>query len=104
MYRTLSGDRDIALFLANLPPTAHILPSIASVLFELTFVVAVLWPRGAWIWLLAGIAFHLGVYVTMDIAFFQTILLYVVFVESIRRHRPRLAGSRWRPAQVPGDA
>jgi hypothetical protein len=91
MYRALGRGHEPALLLATLPPASHVVPSIATVLFELTFVVAVLRPRVAWVWLLAGIAFPLGVYVTMEIAFFQTILLYVVFIESIRRYAPRLA-------------
>jgi hypothetical protein len=80
--------RDVALFLAALPPWVHIVPSIVAFAFELTFVVAVLVPRTAWAYVLIGAAFHLAVYVGMGIAFFQTILLYAVFVESLRLYWP----------------
>jgi hypothetical protein len=83
------SDREVALFVASLPPQAHILPSIFALLIELTFVVAVLVPRTAWLYVLAGTALHLAVYLTMEIAFFQTIVLYCVFIESLRRYWPK---------------
>ena len=83
-------DREIAFFLATLPPWVHILPSVATVLLELTFFVAVLVPRTAWLYVLAGVCMHLSIYASMGIAFFQTILLYSVFIESLRRYWPRV--------------
>ena len=84
----LQRGRELAFVLAELPPWVHVVPSIFSVLFELTFVVAILVPRTAWLYVLAGTAFQLGVYVAMRIGFFQTILLYSVFAESLRRFPP----------------
>lgn len=86
--RAMPPGRDVALFLAALPPWTHVVPSILTVCFELTFVVAVLVPRTAWVYVLTGIVFHVVVYVTMGIGFFQTILLYSVFVESLRLYWP----------------
>ena len=63
-------------------------------LFEALFVVAVLVPRTAWLFVLGGVALHVSVYASMDIAFFQTMLLYGVFVDSLRRYPPRLPGVR----------
>ena len=83
-------DREIAYFLATLPPWVHVLPSIATVLLELTFFVAVLVPRTAWLYVLAGACMHLSIYASMGIAFFQTIVLYSVFIESLRRYWPRM--------------
>jgi hypothetical protein len=88
LVRAMPPGRDVALFLAALPPWMHVVPSVLTVCFELTFVVAVLVPRTAWLYVLAGIVFHLVVYATMGIGFFQTIVLYVVFVESLRRYWP----------------
>jgi len=79
-----------ALFLASMPPQMHILPSILTLFIELTFVVAVLVPRTAWFYVIAGACFHAAIYLTMDVAFFQTILLYCVFIESLRHHWPKV--------------
>jgi hypothetical protein len=83
------GDqRALALYLAGLPPWLHIVPSAIAFLFELTFIVAVLIPRTAWAYVLVGLMFHLAVYESMGIGFFQTMVLYIVFIESIRRYWP----------------
>jgi Vitamin K-dependent gamma-carboxylase len=102
MYHYLSvaqqPGRPIALFMASLPPWVHIVPSVFAVLFELTFVVAVLVPRTAWFFVLAGTLFHFMIYVTMDVAFLQNLVLYSVFVESLRRYWPAaLRGPAVRP-------
>lgn len=80
---------DLAVWVATLPPELHIVPAAAAFLFELLFFVAILRPRTAWLVLLVGVVFHLSVYATMRISFFQTILLYCVFVEALRLHAPR---------------
>lgn len=77
-----------AVFAASLPPWTHVVPSIIAILFELTFFVAVLVPRTAWLYVLIGIGFHAVVYETMGIGFFQTIVLYSVFVGSLRLYWP----------------
>ena len=77
-----------AVLAASLPPWMHIVPSIIAILFELTFFVAVLVPRTAWLYVLIGIGFHIVVYETMGIGFFQTIVLYSVFVRSLRLYWP----------------
>lgn len=94
----LTSGNHLAQFMAALPPRMQVAPSILTFLFELTFVVAVLAPRTAWFYVLAGVAFHLAVYATMGIAFFQTILLYSVFIGSLRLYWPRaLSLPRARP-------
>jgi hypothetical protein len=63
-----------------LPPVAF-----ASLLFELTFPLAVLVP-GLAIWFVAfGFFFHLGVYVIHGPPFFEHMALFVVFIGAIRR-------------------
>jgi hypothetical protein len=41
-----------------------------------------------WVFVFGGLAMHLAVFATMGIAFFQTMLLYVVFLEAVRRYPP----------------
>lgn len=84
-----SGQHEVAALLATLPPRWHILPSVFGWAVEAFFFVAILWPRTAWLFVLGGVALHLGIYVAMGIAFFQTMLLYCVFIESLRRFGPR---------------
>jgi hypothetical protein len=89
LFLGLTPGHDRALYMATLPPWLHVVPSVFTFVFELTFFVAILVPRTVWWYVLAGIAFHLAIYLTMGIGFFQTMLLYVVFIESLRRHAPR---------------
>lgn len=109
LSEAVRSNRETALFLASLPPWTHIVPSIFALLFELTFVVAVLVPRTAWLYVVAGATFHLAVYATMRFAFFQTIVLYCVFVESLRLYWPKalrspLRRSGWARVGAPGRA
>ena len=62
--------------------------SIAAVAFETTFFAAILFPRVTWPYLLLGAAFHTGIYVTQRAPFFQFIVLYIVFLETLRLHVP----------------
>ncbi len=99
---------DAAVWMATLPPEVHLVPAALTFAFELLFFVAILKPRTAWVFVLVGVGFHLSVYATMQIAFFQTILLYCVFVEALRQHWParlRLPGrgvARERTAALQG--
>lgn len=54
--------------------------SWVAILFESTFFLVLLFPRLAWIYVPLGIAFHIGIYLTMKAPFFQYIALYAVFV------------------------
>jgi hypothetical protein len=92
----VNGRRSEAAFLASLPPWTHIPGSVAAWLLEAFFSVAILWPPSAWLFVLAGTGMHLAIYASMGIAFFQTIVVYSVFVEAIRRHFPRLGKRRQR--------
>ena len=46
----------------------------------MTFFVAVVWPRSRWIYLPAGIAMHLAIFLAMGAPFFQFMALYCVFI------------------------
>lgn len=96
----LSTNRQAAAAMAALPPAWHIAPAAAGWLLEALFFVAILVPRAAWIFLLAGLGLHLGVYATMELAFFQTMVLYCVFAESLRLYGPRWLRPRGRPSHA----
>jgi hypothetical protein len=49
-------------------------------LFQATFVLPVLFPRLRWLYVPAGLALHIGIYLTMKAPFFQWIALYAVFI------------------------
>jgi hypothetical protein len=103
----VSWERPVALFMASLPPWVHIAPSVLTILFESTFFVAVLVPRTTWIYVLAGIGFHLAIWVTQGPLFLQTIVLYSAFAESLRLYWPtafRPAWARRRQGGRPEDA
>ena len=76
-----------------LPPVA-----LASLLFELTFPLAVL-VRGLAVGFVAfGFSFHLGVYIIHGPPFFEHMALFVVFLGALREDLTRLRGAvrRWR--------
>jgi hypothetical protein len=81
--------REAPAYLATFPPALHVAPSMVAWLVEATFWVAILAPRFAWILVVAGAGLHLAVFASMGIAFFQNILLYSVFAESLRLYAPR---------------
>jgi hypothetical protein len=89
LWLALHTGREVPAYLATLPPAIHIAPSMIVWLVEATFWIAILAPRFAWIFVVAGAALHLSVFATMGIAFFQTMLLYTVFAESLRLYAPR---------------
>jgi uncharacterized membrane protein YphA (DoxX/SURF4 family) len=55
--------------------------SIFTVLFELFFFVALIIPKTVPYILISGVAFHVGLLVTMAVPFFQHVILYAVFIE-----------------------
>jgi hypothetical protein len=72
--------------------------ALASLLFELTFPLALLVP-GLAIWFVAfGFSFHVGVYVIHGPPFFEHMALFVVFIGAIRRDLASLqaVARRWR--------
>ncbi|HET8623031.1 MAG TPA: DCC1-like thiol-disulfide oxidoreductase family protein, partial [Gemmatimonadales bacterium] len=77
-----------ALLLAPHPEVLALL-SVGSIVIELTFALAVLVPRLAWPYVLAGTGLHIGIFVLQRATFFTFIVLYIVFIESLRRTWPR---------------
>ena len=58
--------------------------SIGAIATELGFGGVLLWPRLVWLFVLAGIGLHVGIYVLQRAPFPQLIALYVVFVGELR--------------------
>jgi len=58
--------------------------AVGALLFELSFFAAVLYPRLAPFYVVAGIGMHTGIYVVHGPLFLQTMSLYVVFLEPVR--------------------
>jgi hypothetical protein len=75
----LRWDSPLALWLAQHHTLVYLLQN-GVVLFQATFVLAVLFPKLRWIYVPAGLAMHTGIYLTMTSPFFQWIALYAVFI------------------------
>jgi hypothetical protein len=109
-YMLMDGtryDMALGLWLAGHPGLLQVL-SVGAALFEATFVLAVLFPRVAWAYVLAGTAMHLVIFATQRAPFFTFIALYIVFLEPLRESwralLARLGRPRSRPPAVAADA
>jgi predicted DCC family thiol-disulfide oxidoreductase YuxK len=60
------------------------LMSVGAIAIELGFGGVLLWPRLVWLFVLAGIGLHVGIYVLQRAPFPQLIALYIVFVGELR--------------------
>lgn len=80
----LRNDIPLALYLHEQVALATMM-SIVTVLFELTFALAILVPVLVWPYVLTGTLLHAGIFFTLGAPFFQFIALYTVFIESLRR-------------------
>ena len=66
-------------------PTVASLFSIGAVALELTFWLAIVFPRLVPLFLLGGTAMHLSIYLVQRAPFFQFMFLYMAFIECLRR-------------------
>ncbi len=82
----ITRNAPLGVWVAQHPGVAGLL-SVGALLFELTFVLALI-PRLAWIYVAAGYLVHLGIWFTQKAPFFQYLFVYVVFIESLRRFGP----------------
>jgi hypothetical protein len=89
----MTWNRPFALFMASLPPWLHIVPSVFTIVFELTFSLAIIMPRLTWLYVAAGTVFHILIWLLQGPPFFQTVLLYAAFAESLRCYSPFGLGS-----------
>ena len=76
-----------------------VVSAVLTVLFELTFVVCVLFPRTAPVYLAMGVGLHAGIWILMRAMFFQLLALYAAFAEPIRD-----AVTRWAPRRARGGS
>lgn len=73
-------------------------------LFQATFALAVIFPKLRWIYVPAGLAMHIGIFLTLKAPFFQWIALYAAFIpwtEVLRLVRSR-SGAMPQPASGVG--
>ena len=80
LYSSLQWGRPLGYQLAQHHDLCVAL-SVATVAFELLFPLALFVPRSRPALLLAGAVFHLVLYFTMNIGFFQNVILYAVFAD-----------------------
>ena len=72
--------------------TLILLAQYGVLLFQATFALAVIFPKLRWIYVPAGLALHVMIYLTLRAPFFQWIALYAVFFpwsEALRLLRAR---------------
>lgn len=80
LYSSLQWERPLGFRLAQHHDLCAAL-SVATVAFELLFPLALFVPRSRPALLLAGAVFHVVLYLTMNINFFQNVILYAVFAD-----------------------
>jgi hypothetical protein len=85
----INFDRPVGIWLSQQYALCYIL-SIITILFEVFFFAVLFLRKFTLLFLIGGILFHLGIYVTMSAPFFQHIVLYIVFID-FERYLP---GSR----------
>lgn len=80
LYAASDGHREpvaLALFVADRPLLAQAL-AFATVVIELTFPAIIVWPNRAWIWALAAVSLHLGIWATMGLDYSPWIVTVAV--------------------------
>jgi hypothetical protein len=80
LYTSIQWNRPLGLWLAQQHELCVAL-SIATIALELAFPLAVFVPRTRPLILISGVAFHVVTFLTMNVGFFQHIVLYAVFVD-----------------------
>ncbi|MBA3833123.1 MAG: DUF393 domain-containing protein [Chthoniobacterales bacterium] len=71
-----------------------------ALIFELTFVVCVLWPRALPAYLTTGVGLHTGIWLFMRAPFFQLVGMYAAFAEPLRGEWRRVSGHERSEARV----
>jgi hypothetical protein len=54
--------------------------SVIAIVFETTFFLVLIFPKLIWLYIPAGAAFHMGIYMAQRAPFFQYIALYAAFI------------------------
>jgi predicted DCC family thiol-disulfide oxidoreductase YuxK len=91
--------KTLPLLLAGMPHMLAAL-SILAVTLEATFVLAIVVPRLARLYVLGGALMHTSMWFIQRAPFFQYFFVYLVFIESLRRYWP-LARAAARAAHAP---
>jgi hypothetical protein len=93
----LRWDEPLGMWLGNQHGIVTLLQT-GVILFQSTFVLAVLFPKLRWIYVPAGICMHTSIAILMDAVFLQWIVLYAVFIPWAHAFR---LGSAWLGLQEP---
>lgn len=91
-------DRPLGVWLSHFPRVLA-LAGVGALLFELTFVLALL-PRLTWLYVISGTALHIGIWLVQEATFFQYIFVYSVFLEPLRQGLSDLRRRRSRSGLV----
>ena len=73
-----------------------LLSQVGVLLFQATFALAVIFPKLRWLYVPAGLALHIGIFLTLKAPFFSWIALYVIFIpwsEVVRLLRGHLSAA-----------
>jgi predicted DCC family thiol-disulfide oxidoreductase YuxK len=83
----LRWERPLGILLAGFPTLVTAL-AITTVVFEGTFLLAILVPRITWVYLVVGAGMHIGILVTMAAPFLQWVVLYTAFLPTLSTNFP----------------
>jgi hypothetical protein len=101
----LRWNSDLGVFISQFHELAVAL-SVITLIFEGTFFLVLFFPRLTWVYIPAGIGFHLGIYLIQRAAFFPLIALYTAFISwSAGRiwWNQRFSRVTTQPSTVPGQ-
>ncbi len=79
LHDGLLWNAELGVWLAH-QHTLVLILSWMSILFEGAFFLILIVPKSAWVFLPAGIGFHIGIFLAMRAPFFQLMILYCVFI------------------------
>ena len=63
--------------------------AVGAFALEATFWVPIVAPRLTWHYVLAGVALHSGIWWAQGVKFGQFLVIYVVFIEALRKNLPK---------------
>ena len=94
----LERGSDIGVWLAHQHLLAQVL-SWTTIVWEGTFILVLLWPKSAWVYIPTGVALHVGMCLCKVACFYQFLALYVVFIPWAHLLRNRSQDARRFPPQ-----
>ncbi len=80
-------DRALPAMVLEIPYVLSVF-AIGTVVIELGFVLAILVPRLVWYFVVGAAGFHISIFILQGADFLQWVLLYVIFLPSLRENWP----------------